>query len=356
MTTEKKIEAFSRLGLFLSHKVNSIREEISMGKDPMNSDRIIESAVYKAHLENPWFTIEHILFALNTIALFLEKSKIQQWIERYESRLRLKTRQAKIAVIMAGNIPLVGFHDFFCVLMAGDICLAKLSSDDSVLLPAIADILFGIEPGFSDQVVFTKERSTGFDAIIATGSNNTFRYFDYYFGKYPHIFRNHRNAVAILTGNETETELAGIADDVFLYFGKGCRSVSKIYIPVNYNLNLLKSPFEKYSHFFHHHKYRNNYDYYKAIFGMSSVAIKDFGFIILKEEQALASPIAILNYEYYEDLIELSNSILGMNDLLQCVTFSGEGHDGWIRHGYAQITELWDYADGVDTMEFLLRP
>jgi hypothetical protein len=255
---------------------------------------------------------------------------------------------------MAGNITVVGFHDFFCILLAGYHFLGKLSSEDSRLLPAIADILIRIDPEFKNLISFTDERLSDFDAVIATGSNNTYRYFEYYFGKYPHILRKNRNGVAILTGKETREELSGLADDIFIFFGKGCRSISKLYLPAGYDFQLLQEPFAGYNHYFNHHKYRNNYDYYKTIFILDKTPFIDLGHLLLIENTDKASPVSVLHYEYYNDLAIFNHILPGLKDQIQCIVCHDEQVFDSIKPGNAQSPELWDYADGFDTMEFLL--
>ena len=354
MTLNERIDCFARLGKILSGLIQGLEENTNSGKEGISQNSEFLASINKAKNENPWFIDEHILFALKTIASSLDKNKIDQWINKYDGNLFRKTDYKTIGVVMAGNLPLVGFHDFLCVLMAGHRFYGKLSSEDAALLPAISNILIQINPDFKKSISFTTDKLSRFDAIIATGSNNTNRYFEYYFGKYPNILRKSRNGIAILTGEEAPQQLSGLADDIFLYFGKGCRNVSKVYLPENYDINLLKIPFYKYHAFYHHHKYRNNYDYYKALFQVSSTAFHDFGFLLLKEEKEIASPISILNFEFYKDLSTLKKEIATLSDQIQCVICHEKISGQWILPGNAQRTELWDYADGIDTMDFLL--
>ena len=354
MTLKERIDGFAKLGKLLTDFIPYLGEQTTIGKESNNSFQEFKTAIIQAEIENPWFIREHLLFALKTLAASLNQNKIEQWIQKYDPSLFEKTIPKTIGVVMAGNLPWVGFHDFICVLMAGHRFAGKLSSEDALLLPAISTILISINSEFEKLISFSKERLSGFDAVIATGSNNSYRYFEYYFGKYPHILRKNRNGIAILTGKETPQQLSGLADDVFLYFGKGCRNVSKIYLPENYNLNLLIDPFSKYQYFFHHHKYMNNYDYYKAILQLSSLSFNDFGFLILREDKAIPSPIAVLNYEFYQDIHHLEMEISLLNDQIQCVVCEEELSSHWIRFGYSQRTELWDYADGIDTMDLLI--
>jgi len=256
---------------------------------------------------------------------------------------------------MAGNIPAVGFHDFLSVLLAGHHLLAKLSSDDQYLLPDIAEILINIEPSFNDHITFTLEKIQDFDAVIATGSNNTSRYFNYYFGKYPHIIRKNRNAIAVLGGNESRDELNGLAEDIFTYFGLGCRNVSRLFVPKDYDFKAFYEGIEGFSDIGNHHKYVNNYDYNKSVFLVNMEPHFDNGFLILKENAAIASPVSVMHYERYENLDEVNSFVSRESESIQCVVSALTEVQGSIRPGSAQHPKLWDYADGVDTLRFLLN-
>jgi hypothetical protein len=251
---------------------------------------------------------------------------------------------------MAGNVPLVGFHDFLSVLITGNNVLAKLSSNDTQLLPFLANYLISIEPEFKDCISFSEKKLTNFDAVIATGSNNTARYFDYYFGKYPHIIRKNRNSVAILTGNETPQQLEALANDVFRYFGLGCRNVSKIFIPENYDFDTFFNGMFSWKELINNNKYIDNYDYNKAVYLMSKMNLLDNEFLLLKHDEEYASPISVVFYEFYKDLDKLNNKLSEESEHIQCII--SEEH---IPFGTAQTPNLWDYADGVDTVAFLLK-
>jgi len=256
---------------------------------------------------------------------------------------------------MAGNIPLAGFHDFMCVLISGNIFVGKLSSQDKYLLPAIAEELNGIAPSVKESVFFTEERLPPFDAVIATGSNNSSRYFEYYFGKYPHIIRKNRNSVAILNGMESKEELGLLADDIFLYFGLGCRNVTKIFIPEGYDFTMLTKALRKYKdRLSMQSKYMNNYDYNKSIFLINQILHNDLEFCILKEDNSIASPISVLYYEYYRDISDVINYISVNREKIQCLVAGKTYTNYTVLFGKSQQPELWDYADGVDTMEFLI--
>lgn len=254
---------------------------------------------------------------------------------------------------MAGNIPLVGFHDFLTVLMSGHSVQIKQSSSDAFFLPLIALFLGHVEPGFKDKIIFSEERLSEFDAVIATGSNNTARHFEYYFGDYPHIIRRNRNSVAILTGEESSEDLDALGEDIFRYFGLGCRSVSKLMVPSDYDFDLLFGAIYRFKDLIDYDKYRNNYDYNKAVYLMSRFELLENGFVMLKEDASYASPIATLFYEYYNDEDSLKKKLETDADLIQCIV--GKGNDlNYIPFGQTQKPQLNDYADGVDTFEFLV--
>ena len=255
---------------------------------------------------------------------------------------------------MAGNIPLVGFHDFLCVLLSGNKVLAKLSSNDNLILPFLSKILLEQNPELKAYINFTEEKLENFDAVIATGSNNTSRYFEYYFGKYPNIIRKNRNSVAVLTGNETHEELALLGQDIFRYFGLGCRNVSKLFVPEGYNFDAFYTSIFEFQDIINQNKYANNYDYNKAVYLMSNMNILDNGFLILKEDESFASPIACLFFEHYKDQSSLKEKLQLQEENIQCIVSNGWFEDE-IPFGKTQIPALMDYADSVDTLQFLLN-
>lgn len=304
-----------------------------------------ETAILRAKVLNPWFTEDQVRKALGGIVSMLDKSMLENWIDSYES---LEETNRTIGVVMAGNIPAVGFHDFLCVLISGNKLLAKLSSEDTILLPMIANTLIHLEPRFREYIKFV-DRLQDFDAVIATGSNNSARYFESYFKEYPSIIRKNRTSVAVFTGNETEEELTAFAEDVFLYFGKGCRNVTKVFIPKDFELNKLFQAFYPYQEIVNHNKYANNYDYNKAVYLMNQVELIENGFLLMKEDTSLYSPLSVLNYEYYESLDEVTSKLNEEKENIQCVVGTQ-----YVPFGKAQSPDVSDYADGVDTLEFLL--
>ncbi len=349
MDFNKSQIAFARLGGFLndylqkSYSVNDLIKE-----DDYN---MFGQSCQKAFQANPWFIDESINYALQQWAQILSQENIEKWLKKYQEPKDDQQPQV-IGVVLAGNLPLVGFHDFVSVLVSGNKFLGKLSSSDQFLLPAIARILIKIEPEFAERIQFTEDQLTGFDAIIATGSNNSARYFESYFAKYPHIIRKNRNGVAVLTGAETNLDL--LAEDILRYFGLGCRNVSKLFVPVNYNFSPLLESMTNFEFVANHNKYRNNYDYNKSILLVNRVPHLDNGFVLLKEDTSIASPISVIHYEYYQDLNELRKQLAADKDLVQCVVSEENINEESVLLGQSQNPNLWDYADGIDTIEFLL--
>lgn len=321
---------------------------------PDEKDPGLVSALHQAGQVNPWFTPENVSIAFRALGDGLTAGALEAWIAPYKSRLEQAPRSLTVGVVMAGNIPAVGFHDFLTVLVSGNKLLARLSSSDPVLLHAMAEVLIRFHPAWKERIQFTQERLSGFDAVIATGSSNTTLYFEQYFGKYPHIIRGHRNSVAVLTGRETDTELAGLADDIMLYFGMGCRSISKIHLPADYDFSGLIHALGRYTHFTDHSKYRNNYDYQKSVHLVAGLPFIDAGMLLLTESERLASPVAVVHYQPYRSSEELSRNLLPDRDGVQCISSSGAPGVPAIPLGMAQKPGLADYADGVDTLNFLL--
>ena len=310
--------------------------------------------IEKAPIKNPFFTVNEVTRALQSSAFALNERDIDEWFDRYKEELDKPVNPKKIGVIMAGNIPFVGWHDLICVLISGNDFIGKPSSDDTDLTPFLADLLMELEPSLKGRIQFT-ERLNNIDAVIATGSNNSARYFDYYFGKYPHIIRKNRNAVAILNGFETSEDFKELGNDIFQYFGLGCRNVSKLYVPNDYDFNQFFESIEGFNSIVNHHKYANNYDYNRTILMMKQVPFLDNGFLIVKEDESLASPISVLNYERYENTDELTEIIHHQKENIQCIASLNGYFPDSISFGTTQQPKLWDYADGVDTIKFLLK-
>jgi hypothetical protein len=353
MVFEERIRGFIHLGEVL--RAFTV-EHGSAGGQPSfagYTERLNKSVV-DSQEGNGWFTQNNILSALREISVLLERESLGRWLQKYQPLLNKRNGNKTVAVIMAGNIPAVGFHDLLCVLVSGNRLLGKLSSDDQYLLPVFADILKDLNPEWGDFIQFTSGIVRSFDAVIATGSNNSSHYFEYYFSKYPHIIRKSRNSVAVLTGDETAGELSGLAADVFRYFGLGCRNVSKIYVPSGYDFSPLKQAFSDYQSFLNHNKYRNNYDYLRAVYGLNNIPFTDTGSILMKEDTPVNSPVAVIHYEYYPDREKVIKDIRENLQQIQCIVCREDLQLATIRPGMTQQPELSDYADGIDTMQFLM--
>lgn len=343
LTFEQRKSAFIDLG----HVIGDLIDEQSL--KPSKKSSGFHEIFNLAKAENKWFTEDNIIFALKQWQAALQKNNIEEWLEAYD--IKDEENPLKIGIIMAGNIPLVGFHDFLSTLMTGHQAVVKLSSNDKRLLPYLAKQLIIIEPALASKITFTTEILKEFDAIIATGSNNTARYFEYYFRKKPHIIRKNRNGIAILNGKETLKDMQKLGEDIFRFFGLGCRNVSKLYIPKNFDFNFLFNGISQFKSYIYHHKYANNYDYNKAVYLMSNIKFLDNNFIVLKEDQDLVSPIGVLNYEFYENDTDLAINLKSHRDNIQCII--GQHKYCEFNFGEAQNPKLSNYADGIDTINFL---
>ncbi|MBB1140012.1 acyl-CoA reductase [Myroides sp. WP-1] len=351
MDLEAKKKAFVALGDFLRQFATNefVKSEKVEYNDPFFSsfEALIETSVHY----NGWFVKEQVLIAVQSWADALTEENLTQWCAAYDfSREPLK----KVGLILAGNIPLVGFHDLVSVLLSGNIALVKLSSNDQKILPFLAEYLQTVEPQFKERLVFIAGKMEGFDAVIATGSNNTARYFDYYFSTVPHIIRKNRNSVALLTGEETPDQLTALAKDIFTYYGLGCRNVSKLFVPKGYNFDAFFQGMYAQKEVIEYEKYANNYDYNKAVFLMSEFQLLDNGFLTIKEDASYASPISSVYYEYYDTVEEVVERLRVDQEKIQCIVSNGLTEDS-IAFGQTQHPQLWDYADQVDTLEFLLK-
>lgn len=330
MTLQKRIELLVKLGDYMQ---NNSHEWVL--------------AKQHANRANPWFVPEFIEMASDNITLsFLQQNKLENWVKQYdvpEENPNPKT----VGVVMAGNIPMVGFHDMLCIFITGHRQSIKLSSKDNILIKHLVSVMDKWNPEVGQYISFS-ENLKGCDAYIATGSNNSGRYFDYYFGKYPNIIRRNRTSVAIIDGTETPEELEGLADDIQTYFGLGCRNVTKLYVPEGYNFKELLQVLNKYEYYQDFHKYKHNYDYQLALLMMGNKFYMTNGTILLSENASLFTAISQVNYEYYDNKKELES--LHENKDIQCVI----GHTA-IPFGEAQRPSLTDYADGVDTMRFAVE-
>jgi len=350
MILENKKKAFIQLGLFLGQ---FSAQPYQQNKTVLFNDVFFErmqNLINQLHESNSWFKRPQLEFAFKSWNDALTQDNLDKWLTSYNlGDEKLKT----IGLILAGNIPMVGFHDVLSVLISGNKALIKLSSNDELLIPLILDYLGTIESEFKNRYKITKEKLENFDAVIATGSDNTARYFDYYFGKYPNIIRKNRNSVAVLNGSESKEDLLALGEDIFRYYGLGCRNVSKLFVPKGYNFDAFFEGMFVFKDLINDEKYTNNYDYNKAVYLMSNFNILDNGFLTIKEDNSYASPISSVFYEYYEDLDALKNKIATDNEKIQCVV-SNQLIENSVSFGSTQNPALWDYADDVDTMKFLL--
>ncbi|MDB5285453.1 MAG: acyl-CoA reductase [Mucilaginibacter sp.] len=334
--------------LEISTTINSF---IELGKQLVAPDTQLMHIIDSERQYNAWFTPESVLRAVVATGEMLNSADLEKWLSRYNIP---NGACKKVGLVLAGNIPLVGFHDVLCVLLTGNHALIKASSQDARLIKYVLSKLVDIETRYKDQFNIV-ERLVGFDAIIATGSNNTSRYFEYYFGKVPNIIRKNRNSIALLTGNETAADLFNLGHDIFDYYGLGCRNVSKLLVPTGYNFNFFFESIENYSLIINHHKYNNNYDYNKSIYLVNRDEHLDNGFLLVKQDTRLVSPLAVLFYETYSNIESAQKLLEEQSDQLQCIVTGVplQLKNQQVKFGQSQYPQLWDYADGIDTMEFL---
>jgi len=349
MDLQQRINAFAKLGDFLSQFSN----EVFQKNDNLEFNELFfdgfKQQIKLSEVHNAWFTKENIIYSLKTWSNLLNLSILNKWVDTYNFN---NINQQNVAIIMAGNIPLVGFHDFISVLISDHNVLVKQSSNDKQLLPYLAKYLEHVEPEFKGKIKFTEGKLENFNAVIATGSNNTARYFEYYFKDKPSIIRKNRNSVAVLTGNETKEQLKLLSEDIFRYYGLGCRNVSKLFVPKNYNFDAFFESIYHWHPIINKAKYANNYDYNKAVYLMSEFDMLENGFFIIKEDQSYGSPIATMFYEYYDSEEKLKLKLGANKESIQCIV-SDKFTASEIAFGETQKPELWNYADEKDIIEFL---
>ncbi|WP_417213393.1 acyl-CoA reductase [Bizionia sp.] len=351
MDLRQRINAFVELGKFLKQfSTDPFEENNAVLHNNLFFDGF-KHQIKIAQEHNAWFTRENLIFSFDGWSKSLTESNITQWLNNYNFN---NVNPKKVAIIMAGNIPLVGFHDFLSVLISGHHVVVKQSTNDKHLLPFLAKYLETVEPEFKGNITFTADKLDNFEAVIATGSNNTARYFEYYFKGKPSIIRKNRNSLAVLSGDETEEQLEALSEDIFRYYGLGCRNVSKLLVPKDYDFQKFFKAMYKWHPIIHQNKYANNYDYNKAVYLMSEFDMLENGFLMIKEDSSYASPIATVFYEYYSDAKALKNKLQADSDKIQCVVASGLV-DSEVSFGQTQNPQLWDYADNVDTISFLLK-
>ncbi len=341
MNINRRIELISDIGEFLK---NYLDEDFDNSTD----DKLVKfkDIITKAQSKNPWFTDENIKVNLTYWSNKLTKHNLNKWLSKYNLN---NISRKNIAIIMAGNIPLVGFHDFICVFLSGHNSVIKLSNSDNFILPFLTDLM----KVSSERIVYSDSFLKDYDGVIATGSDNTSRYFDYYFKNKGSIIRKNRNSIAILNGEESDDDLKSLSQDIFTYFGLGCRNVSKLYVPKNYNFDLFFNSIFGYKELINNHKYANNYDYNKAIYLMSEYKFLDNGFFIVKEGNEMHSPISTINFEYYDKVSILREKINLEDDNIQCIVSNIE-FKGKVDFGETQNPSLNQYADNIDVMSFLL--
>jgi hypothetical protein len=334
MIVQERIDAFAKLGDFIAQNGAALQQAIAV-----------------AYRHNPWFTPVNIYKSLQHISSeYLNGNKLLQWTSEYDIPQQLTGKT--VAVVAAGNIPMTAFHDVLSVLLAGHRVMIKLSDKDKHLLPFVLARLSQIAPAFKDRIVFA-ERMEGFDGIIATGSNNTSRYFEFYFSKYRHIIRKNRNSIAVLNGEESAGEMEMLGADIFDYFGLGCRNVAKIFVPEGFDLMKLKTALMKYKQVNGHTQYMHNLDYQRTIYLMNRTPLIDIDFINIVENEGLHSPISCLYYEYYPAIERVQAFIDGRRQQIQCIV-GNAGIEGSVHFGKSQSPALKDYADDIDTMNFLV--
>lgn len=358
MITQNKLPTMKLLidlGLALQEIIqNDLRPVFDDTKEPgITINRFCERCS-SASARNSWFTPENVRLAVTSWAETLTPDNVTYWLRPYQDKIAKNRTVRTVGIVMAGNIPLVGLHDLLCALVAGHKVVARLSSDDTELITGIVELINALEHDSHYDITLTDQRLKGFDAILATGSNNTSRYFEYYFGKYPNIIRKNRNSIAVLDGDETQEELAELGKDIFSYFGLGCRNVSKIFFPEKYDVQILFNALGSFRPVIHHHKYCNNYDYQKSILMINKIPFFDNGFLVLKESASLISPVSVLHYSCYSQIEEVIREINALQDQIQCIVSQDKRISQAIPLGMAQTPALWDYADGVDTLDFLL--
>lgn len=341
--------SFVELGNFLRQfsEEGNVKAASVLQNDLFFDDFVSLIVLSQSH--NGWFTPEQVKFSVQSWAKALTEDNLNQWLSNYDFS---KIEPKKVGLVLAGNIPLVGFHDFLSVLISGHNVLVKTSSNDQHLLKFLAKYLIAIQPELNSKITFVEGKLEGFDAVIATGSNNTARYFEYYFKDKPSIIRKNRNSVAVLDGTETFEDLVGLGEDIFRYFGLGCRNVSKLFVPKDYNFDNFFKAMYKYRDVIQYEKYANNYDYNKAVFLMSNFQLLDNEFLTIKEDTSYASPISSVFYEFYENLEEITTRLNADAEQIQCVV-SKNLIPNSVTFGQTQQPKLWDYADNVDTLAFL---
>ncbi len=342
MQLKQRIEAFVHLGEFITRHLSNTQL-----KEEGNLHLGLTELIKTAKIYNGWFTEDSCALALKNIAFMLKENDLKEYCKNVQAENK---SPKTVAIICAGNIPVVGFHDIMSVLLSGNIALIKLSSDDNVLIPFFLKLLIHYQPELDALIHLSDGKLSNFDAVIATGSNNTAGYFDYYFGKYPNIIRKNRSSLAILRGNESTEQLKELGKDIFSYYGLGCRNVSKLLVPDNYNFKDFFEAIFDYGHVVDNKKYGNNYDYNRAVFLLNKEPFLDNNFLILKPDNQIHAPISVVFYENYKSQADIDKYITENKNEIQCIV--GENY---IPFGNSQQPVITDFADGVNTLEFLVN-
>ncbi|AIH01300.1 acyl-CoA reductase [Riemerella anatipestifer] len=340
MNISIKISGLAQLGLFINQFLEKTEEVYS------EEEALFSMKLSRSEIENPWFTQDSLRFALKQWADLLTEENLNDWVNSYPETKGGK----KVGLILAGNIPLVGFHDVITVVLSGHIPVIKMSSKDKQILPFLLEKWASLSEGIEYQLV---EKLENYDAVIATGSNNTARYLEYYFKNKPNIIRKNRTSVAVLSGKETDEELQLLAEDIFRYFGLGCRNVTRLFIPQDFKLERLFENFVGFQDIINHHKYANNYDYNRAVYLLNQENFWDNNFVMLKEDTQLFSPLSVINFSRYDNLAEIETFLNENHENIQCIVSHLCLSRGEVGFGEAQTPSLNTYADNVDTMAFL---
>lgn len=343
MNLETRKAAFVKCGVFIKQHFNENWQENEKTLHEGLAQLIDTALIY-----NGWFIKDFVKEALLNIANMLDEESLSDFSKNIPEPKQQKT----VAIIMAGNIPMVGFHDLLCVLLSGHKALLKLSSDDNVLMPFFIKLLVHYEPSLGEAIKFSEAKLTNFDAVIATGSNNTASHFQYYFGKYPNIIRKNRTSVAVITGKESIEDLKNLGRDIFLYFGLGCRNVSKLLVPKGFVFDPVFEAVFDYQFTVNNKKYGNNYDYNRAIYLLNLDKFLDNNFMMIKEDKGLFSPVSVVYYQEFDSDTEVKQYLDENKENLQCIVGKGPG---FVPFGYSQQPVITEYADGVDTLNFLVN-
>lgn len=349
MIPKTTVESLVGLGRFFENWAGALSGSVNVEPTPLVQKALL--ATSRAGSANGWFTKENIILALNSWAAELNRENLENWLKPYV--ISNPSSPKKIGLILAGNIPLVGLHDIICVLVAGHIAYVKPSSDDAILLPVVLDFLLEQNPNWKDSLVFSPGIIKDADAFIATGSNNSARYFDYYFGKKPSIIRKNRSSVAVLTGNESKEDLMALGSDIFSYYGLGCRNVSKLLVPEGYRFDTFFESIVQFGEVINNKKYGNNYDYHRAVYLLDSVPMLDNNFLLLKPDTAWSSPIGVMIWDSYSDENDLRAKLSSAQNQLQCIVAHNLSGVPTVDFGKTQFPRINDYADGIDTLKFL---